>query len=82
VPTDGEQQVHGQALIDHVWKFKAHFQDWDEETEIEEQQQWLEQVVGEVVPELMKHRFLLWSTSHKGIHKLLNAIRDDLGESD
>ncbi len=55
LPADGHQQVHGQALIDHVGELEPNLQDRDEETEIEEQQQRLEEIVGEVLPELIKH---------------------------
>ena len=59
MPADGQQQVHGQALVDHVRELEPHLQDRDQEPEVEEQQQRLEQVVGEVMPKLIQHRFLL-----------------------
>ena len=64
LPADGDQQVHGQALVDHIRELKPDLQERDEEPEVEEQQQWLKEVGGEVVPELMKH-WCLPVTQHR-----------------
>src|SRR5262249_51913289 len=55
VPADGQQQVHGQTLVEHIRKLEAHLQDRNQKPKVEEQQQRREQVVGEVMPELMQH---------------------------
>ena len=44
LPADGHQQVHGQALVDHIRELKPDLQDRDQKPEVEEQQQWLEEV--------------------------------------
>jgi hypothetical protein len=59
VPADRYQQIHGQGLVDHLRELETHLQDRDQEPEVEEQQEWLEQVMSEVVPELMQHCSLL-----------------------
>lgn len=49
----------GQALVDRIRKFEACLLDWDQEPAAEEQQEWLEQVVGEVIPKFLKNLRIL-----------------------
>ena len=55
LPADRHQQIHGQGLVDAVRKLEPHLQDRDQEPEVEEQQEWLEQVMGEIIPERVQH---------------------------
>jgi alcohol dehydrogenase class IV len=64
VPTDGDQQVHRQALVDHVRELEVHLQDPEQESEVEEKQQRLEEVVQEVLEELVKHSISPGSRGH------------------
>ena len=57
MPADGDQQVDRQRLIHDVRELEVDPQNGDKKTEVEEQQQWLEQVVPEVVPELRRIDF-------------------------
>ena len=55
LPANRQQQVHGQALVDHVRELEPHLEDRDQEPKVEEQQQRLEEVVGEVLPDFVQH---------------------------
>ena len=56
VPADRDQQVDHQTLVDDVREVELDPQDRDQETHVEEEQQRLEEVVREIVPELLQHR--------------------------
>ena len=67
VPADRDQEVDRERLVHHVRELKVDPQDRDQEPEVEEEQERLEQVVPEVVPELREHGFLLLGLRRAGV---------------
>ena len=58
MPADGDQEVERQPLVDHIREFEFDLQERDQEARVEEQEQRLEKIVAEVLPELADHRHL------------------------
>ena len=54
MPADRQQQVDRQALVDHIGELELHLEDRDQKAQVEKQQQRLEQVMREIVPELLE----------------------------
>ena len=73
VPADRQEQIDREALVNHIRKLEFHLEDRHQKPQIEKQQQRLEQVVREIVPELLEDR-------HSGpFVGLLLAVERDLG---
>ena len=72
VPADGDQQINRQRLVHDIGKLEMHPQDRHQEPKIEEEQQGLEQVVPEVVPEFAENRLALL-LPHPPPHELISS---------
>ena len=56
VPADCQEQIDRETLVYHVREFEFDLEDWNQESQIEEKQKWLEQIVREIVPEFFEDR--------------------------
>ena len=56
MPADRQQQVDREPLVHHIGKLELHLEDRDQEPQIEKQEQRLEEIVFEVVPELLEQQ--------------------------
>ena len=77
MPADGDQQVDRQRLVHDIGELEVDPEDRDQEAEVEEQEQRLEEVVPEVVPELRQDRFRLFLLGPRRAGILDRDLRGD-----
>ena len=76
MPADRQEQIDREALINRIRKLEFHLQNRNQEPQIEEQQQRLEKIVSEIVPELLKYRLFF-----PGL-RLCLVVKGDFGGDD